>query len=217
MNIIADIAGQYDALMRLVKQMPDDEIILVGDLIDRGPDSKEVIQWAIDNNIKTILGNHEHMMIDYFDNTDIYEQFIWISNGGGQTIRQYKDDPATLKIHLQWLKQLPFYHRTNGILISHAAWSRSGDLQDACKIKNFDDLLNSIIWSREEPQQRDFFQAFGHNSNWGLRWFGGVPFASWAVCLDASRSSVLTGMHWPSKKIYQEPYLRSDKKPDAGL
>lgn len=217
MNIIADIAGQHDALMRLVDRMPHEKTILVGDLIDRGPNSKEVIQWAIDTEgVKTLLGNHEHMMIDYYDNTQIYDQFIWVNNGGGMTLSQYRDDKETLKTHLEWLKQLPLYYKQDDILVTHAAWSNCGNFVDACKIDTFDNLLESVIWSREQPEERDFFQVFGHNSHWGLRWFGETD-NPWAVCLDASREAVVTGMHWPSKKIFQEPYLTTEKPVDTGL
>ena len=57
MNIIGDIAGEFDALIELVKRMPDEDILLVGDLVDRGPKSLQVIEWAIDTpNVSALLG-----------------------------------------------------------------------------------------------------------------------------------------------------------------
>ena len=63
-NIISDIAGNYKTLMALLEKMPqDEEIISVGDMVDRGPRSKEVIEFFMNNeNATAIMGNHEHMM-----------------------------------------------------------------------------------------------------------------------------------------------------------
>ncbi len=214
MNIIADIAGQYDALLRLVDKMPKDKIVLLGDLVDRGSNSKEVIQWAIDNedHVTTLLGNHEHMMIDYYEKTRLYDPYIWHSNGGGMTGLQYIDDHKTKEIHVKWLKNRDLYCKTDELFISHAAWASSYSLEQACNLKNF---AYSLLWNRDYPVQRELFQIMGHNSHWGLKWFGDKD-NPWAVCLDASKLGVVTGMHWPSKKIYQEPYLKGDlTKPAA--
>lgn len=213
MNIIADIAGQYDALTRLVAMMPKDEILLLGDLVDRGPHSMEVIQWAMDNQwadnpVTVLLGNHEHMMLDYYENTDIYDQFIWARNGGAMTMGQYQKNADTLQKHFSWLKKRKLFYKGDGLLVTHAAWSGTKSFTQACNIKGFDNLVDSILWSRYEPQQRDAFQVFGHNSQWGLKWFGDRD-NPWAVCLDDSRRGVLTGMNWPSKEIFQAPYIAS--------
>ncbi|MCK5629794.1 MAG: metallophosphoesterase [Nanoarchaeota archaeon] len=204
MNIISDIAGQYDALLSLIDKMPKDEILFLGDLIDRGPKSKEVVQYAIDNNIKTLLGNHEHMMIDYFEDNLIYSKHIWVINGGDKTLESYGSDSSLIKEHVEWLKKCILYYETDNVFISHAAWI--GSLEQALNISN---LSNSIIWSREEPIKRKKFQIMGHNSHWGLRWFCD-DVSSWAVCLDQTASNKITGMHWPSKKIYQVNYNKKD-------
>ena len=55
--VIGDIHGCLSTLQALIdKAGPVDEIISVGDLIDRGPDSFGVIQYCINNNIKVVLG-----------------------------------------------------------------------------------------------------------------------------------------------------------------
>lgn len=204
MNIIADIAGQYDALLRLVDKMPKGPIYTLGDLNDRGPNSKEVIQWAIDNDVNGIIGNHEHMMLDFYRGQEIYDPNIWHWNGGAMTAMQYDDDIETRNIHLNWIESLPPYLEVDGVFMSHAAWSDELSIKDACDLSN---IGSSIIWNRGEPIIRDTIQIMGHNSHWGLRYFGEKE-KPWAICLDASRSGVVTGMHWPSMKIYQEPYLR---------
>lgn len=129
--IIADVAGQYDALMRLLAKIPIGyEVILLGDLIDRGSDGDLIIEWAINNNIRCVLGNHEHMMYDYyrthvpkgpygatFVEGAMYDRDIWLNNGGWATNWRYKGqgspepaDPRSkhlLEKHLDWIGQLP--------------------------------------------------------------------------------------------------------------
>lgn len=209
MNIIADVAGQYDALLRLVAKMPREPVYTLGDLNDRGPNSKEVIQWAIDNDINAIMGNHEHMMLDYYLKWGLYDHFIWQSNGGSMTQLQYNEDPETLEKHLTWLKKRPFYYEIDGLFMSHGVWINGQKLEDACDL--YLNLHNSIIWNREEPLVRNVVQVMGHNSHWGLKYFGDKE-KPWAICLDDSRKGVVTGMHWPSMEIYQEPYIETKKQ-----
>ena len=85
-NIIGDIAGNYNTLMALLKQMPDEEVISVGDMIDRGPHSKQVLEWFMKNGT-AVLGNHEHLL--YTSQTDSYMADIFLRNGGIATIQSF--------------------------------------------------------------------------------------------------------------------------------
>lgn len=62
--IFADVHGEAKMLERLIVEIKkaageDVEIFSLGDLIDRGPDSKGVIDLCIEHNVKGIMGNHE--------------------------------------------------------------------------------------------------------------------------------------------------------------
>jgi serine/threonine protein phosphatase 1 len=207
MIVIGDVAGQFDALMRLVDKLPDKELVFVGDLVDRGPNSKEVVSWVMNKNHKCVLGNHEHMMLKYYrpGGTYGYDSDVWIWNGGNMTNMQYryKDQKPVLNDHLDWIEQLPLYIKTDDILISHAPWIPEIDLEDS------NDNLFDVIWNRDVPEEREEFQVFGHNSPWGLRWFGSPT--QWGVCIDASSSGVLTAFDFETGKVYQEPYLKGSK------
>jgi diadenosine tetraphosphatase ApaH/serine/threonine PP2A family protein phosphatase len=204
MNIIGDIAGQYDALIRLMKRVPDHETIFIGDLVDRGPDSPAVIDFAIDNEIITIMGNHEHMMLDYYDQTALYNPLIWMSNGGAYTYYQYEAfDPSALisnklAYHLQWLRNLPKFIETNDLIITHAPVpGHAPDLSQAKRIPLHHD--NSLIWNRRDPIKRDRFQIFGHNGHMSSK-------PDHFLCVDDSMNNVLTCYNTETKLIYQEPY-----------
>lgn len=210
MNIIADIAGRFDELMLLLVQMPKDEpIVLVGDLMDRGPKSRQVIEWAMNTpNVTVIKGNHEDMMIDFWENTGRYEQNVWFDNGGNKTVKSYncllypnkpshreKIQKYVPKEHIEFLKKSPIFIQKDGLFISHAPWDDRYELGDTQN--EFD-----ILWNRYPPRPIiGTFQIFGHNSS--LKQYG-----DYAICIDDCSRGKLTGIHWPSKQIFQQDYLK---------
>jgi hypothetical protein len=222
-TVIADIAGQFDALMRLVDRVPKDErIVLVGDLVDRGHSSFEVMEWAIANwpRVTTLLGNHEHMMWDFYRNETfgdehLYGSYVWRNNGGDATVDSYRrqgfERPPDK--HLTFIEGLPWFFETPDLFVSHAPLKAGKDAVDM-EIKSpldpeFD---QSLIWNRTLPAKIDGkFQVFGHNSHWGLR-----KFDDWAICIDQSRKGILTGFKWPSREIIEEPYVTGAGKEKDG-
>lgn len=216
MNIIGDIAGEYDTLMALLKQMPDDEVLSVGDMIDRGPKSKEVVEWFMKNG-KALLGNHEHMMLDAIRGPAYYDHGIWMWNGGGYTLNSF-DTTVQGMLHaypdvIQWVENLPYFMELDDILISHSFVRPDRTLAEACDIglghTSYEKQLDqSVLWSRWHPERIDKYslQVAGHNSQWGFREFIDDK-GKFAICLDDSRSKKLTGLHWPSMTIYQQDFL----------
>lgn len=66
MIIIGDIAGHFKSLEALVAKLPaNKELLSLGDMVDRGPDSRKVVDFF--KNHKALLGNHEHMLLDAYD------------------------------------------------------------------------------------------------------------------------------------------------------
>ena len=63
MNLIGDIQWNYQTLLALFKQIPDDDPVSVGDIIDRRPRSLKVLEF-FRNHGKELLRNHEYMMFD---------------------------------------------------------------------------------------------------------------------------------------------------------
>ena len=208
-SIISDVAGQFQSLMALVKKMPDDEVISIGDMIDRGPDSDRVLVWFMKHG-KAILGNHEHMMIDHQNSGLYYEDGVWFANGGLRTLESYgfMIPPEVVT----WLEHLPMYMIIDGCLVSHAFLNKSYKLIDQAlnlgtdAVSTFAEM--SILWNRGEPIRRPEhkLQITGHNSQMGLKWFEDRR-GPYAVCLDDSKKKRLTGIHIPSYTIYQQEYL----------
>lgn len=109
--VVGDIHGRLDLLDRLLEQIhgeigpePDDEVLLVflGDLIDRGPDSSEVVE-----RLRTyrhpqvrpvfILGNHEEVLLRiHAGQTELITS--WLRFGGAQCLKSYGADPDPISV-----------------------------------------------------------------------------------------------------------------------
>lgn len=217
--VIGDIAGQYNALLRLVAKFPKDEsIILVGDLIDRGPHSKDVIQWASTNpKVRAIRGNHEDMLLDYVSGGHRYNQGLYHHNGGGETLASYGDGDIPDE-HIAWLESLPLYIEEDGFFISHAPIAQFRTIAEAKEFaaEEIEDRVkeSGLMWNRDFPAYIDgVIQVFGHNANFGLKKFFRpaslqivVSDKPYAICLDDSWQEKVTGLNTKTLEILQEPY-----------
>ncbi len=184
--VVGDVHGHYDALIELVQKLPNNaKLIFVGDLIDRGSQSKEVIKFVRKNGHLCVLGNHEKMMIDECDyNTLCFSRrsSIWMRNGGLQTLTSYSlfkspiiDTPELLedcsikelnqfKEDIEWLKSLPLYiefkmdHPSGKpVIISHAS------IADVWNKKEEVNLEKYALWNRNFTfPYTPIFNIFGH-------------------------------------------------------
>lgn len=122
--IITDIHGCYETLMALLDKLPDSrEVILGGDLIDRGPRSDLVLLWAKQNGVRCVMGNHEHMMLYHHAKvrTNLYDsQHIWLYNGGGDGMPMFETKiPDDV---MDWVMCLPLAIREGDLEISHTGY-----------------------------------------------------------------------------------------------
>jgi len=89
--VFGDIAGRYDEMLKIIDKAPKCTPVSVGDMMDRGPKSKQVLDYFM-NNGTALMGNHEHLMIDFYENNLFYDHALWpICNGGWKTIESYMD------------------------------------------------------------------------------------------------------------------------------
>ena len=91
---IGDIHGCFQALSALVEFVPlepEDVLVFLGDYVDRGPGSREVVEWVMARQkaqeLIALRGNHEVMMLRARDNADDYR--TWLSYGGDATLKSY--------------------------------------------------------------------------------------------------------------------------------
>ena len=177
--IIGDVHGCYDTLQALMNKLPQNaKVVFVGDIIDRGKYSKEVIKFIRDNNYDCVLGNHEILMIDSLYQSQCgktMEKSGWYRQCGGEdTMKSYNNTlDQTFKDDLQWLNTLPYYleykdiKTTDGryLVVSHSA------ISDYWKYKDFDNksdefklFIEYMVWSRDKQiyDNKDIYNVFGH-------------------------------------------------------
>lgn len=128
--IIGDIHGcfrEYKSLLKKVHYNKNkDRLILLGDLMDRGPRSYEMIQWAIrwkEENPDTfymVRGNHEQMIVEQAKEIDT--RMIWRVVGKGATLRSFAKYRDRLEAYIPWITEnMPLYYEEEGIRCVHAS------------------------------------------------------------------------------------------------
>ena len=101
---VGDVHGRLDLFEAAISAIEADDaacrpaqttIILLGDLIDRGPDSAGVIAaaraWSQRRTVRILLGNHEEMLLDALDSDEVMRQFLRF--GGRETVLSYLTEP----------------------------------------------------------------------------------------------------------------------------
>jgi len=136
---IGDIHGCDDLLVRLLDKLsqeaPDATLVFVGDYIDRGEQSAQVLRrlMALEGAI-FLLGNHERMCLDFIDHPE-EKGPRWLRNGGLQTVASFgvsgsANDPVALRDQLvaemgdnmiAWLRDLRLTYQNGNVYGVHAA------------------------------------------------------------------------------------------------
>lgn len=180
---IGDIHGCHDRLVMLLERLPldleQDTLVFLGDYINRGPDSRRVIETLLDLRARCprtvfLLGNHEEMLLEYAADGDIDRLRLLHEMGVEATLTSYG---AAMR-DLQGLSFLPDSHREFlGSL--RMSWSSGPYLfvhADACPLTGdgaavrkghapaADQLLASRRLAGETPTGSDHLVIFGHTA-----------------------------------------------------
>ncbi len=123
---ITDIHGELkklESVLSKIETRPDDIFVFMGDYIDRGPDSKGVVEKVIEISKKfetvTLIGSHEYALLR--SNTDEYYNYLFWNYGGPATVKSYGGRfENILQEHGDFFRNLKFYHLTDNYLFVHA-------------------------------------------------------------------------------------------------
>jgi serine/threonine protein phosphatase 1 len=134
--VIGDVHGHYDALSGLFEKIaPDknDEIYFLGDLIDRGPQSSQVVEFVMNNNYNCIQGNHEIMLINALGDGQANHKALqsWMQNGGNATVISYGNKMPSME-HIEWMKNLPLYYDLGDYWLVHAGVDPNFTIEQQC-------------------------------------------------------------------------------------
>ena len=165
---IGDIHGEIEKLNSLLDKLnlqAGDKVIFLGDYIDRGLNSKAVIERVLDLSKKIecvfLKGNHEDMLLKTKITQSQDDIEHWLLSGGISTYDNYGDYPAIFNTHGKFLDSLKLYHIEQNYMFVHAGINPKKELSEQTK----DDLL----WIREE------FLDNSHNLPYKII-FGHTPF-----------------------------------------
>jgi serine/threonine protein phosphatase 1 len=158
MLLVGDVHGCLLTLQALLRQCPGVPVCLVGDLIDRGPSSAQVVRFVRDNGYDAVRGNHELMMMD------LTGRRLWLNprNGGDATLRsydhlsteQFADDMAWMDT-LPYIKEYPDCKNSDGrsLIVTHSGIFHT----------NYENDLENLCWNRMQPfDLKTKFNVFGH-------------------------------------------------------
>src|SRR5690606_20853817 len=104
----------------------NDTLFILGDLIDRGKDSKGVLDTVFlllehGFDVRCLRGNHEQMLLDSF--TSVSDKVNWMRNGGKETLKSFMTSELE-KIpskYIEFLESLNFYFNYQNYIFVHAA------------------------------------------------------------------------------------------------
>ena len=207
--IIGDIHGCFHEFLALLKKAnyksKTHRLILVGDIISRGPFSLKMLNWVKDNKIELVRGNHEQAFLTGF------EKNKWPSPSLKQLKEEMKGD---LKKWTQWMSDLPFYIEEKDFLVTHAGLVPNKKPEDTQPFL----LMNIRTWdgkgkdikNEKNPPWYTFYKkkklvVYGHWAKQGLK------IRANTIGLDSGcvYGNQLSAVLLPEKTIFQAPALKN--------
>ena len=218
MNYFAfgDIHGELFKLKALVNRLDireGDELVFLGDYIDRGKYSFETVEYLIElDNIHKcvfIMGNHEWMFVNYL--CGIHEK-EFLNNGGYKTILNYADNGIKIERKLsprernlpdpqvKFLRKLKKYYETDDFIFTHA-----GIMPGVPLHKQPDEVL---LWGREFS----FLNYTGKVVVYGHSAHKYVLNEKYKICIDTGACfdsmGTLTCAKLPERQFIQQSWIK---------
>lgn len=210
--VIGDVHGCREELVRLLDAVPledGDDLVFLGDYVDRGPDSAGVVAALLEvarARPRTVFlrGNHEDMLLDYLGRDGVYGD-AFVTNGGRATAHSYgiagTFDRTTLAeaippAHLDFFGRTTLMHRRPGVVCVHAG-VRPGVPLDA-------QTKEDLLWIREEflrpPHGLDATVVFGHTPHRDV-----VAHLPGKLGIDTGcvYGGMLTALELPARVVHQ--------------
>lgn len=236
MIVIGDVHGCHKTLLALLDKIPKDKkerICFAGDLIDRGPRSRQVVEFVMDNGYDCVQGNHEQMMVDF---TYRYDDMLWLGNGGDITLDSYRPDPdedkpylkpdidkEVFEEHRRWMASLPVAIKYEDVktpdgrelVVSHSICHSYWQMLNSKEESRVKLAKTHIAWNRRFHKIKDqgFFNVIGHtpdeNNPKIKKIYANIDtgvfcgYGGWKRFKEGGLG-YLTALHVPTMTIYQQ-------------
>lgn len=162
---IGDTHGCAKTLAKLYSKISPRRAYMLGDYVDRGPDSKGVIDFimARPNTIIPLMGNHEDMMLDAYAAPHSSAFIHWSENAGGlETLDSFgvTDIRKIPRKYITWLKRLSIVRRFGNTILSHAGANLNAPRPFALTEAN----RTWLMWNRKvkPPEDTSKIIVVGH-------------------------------------------------------
>ncbi|MEI7812053.1 MAG: metallophosphoesterase [Ignavibacteria bacterium] len=182
--VVGDVHGCFYTFLslyyRIITKYPNIPVYCVGDLIDRGKHSFEVVQFFIDNNLKFTTGNHDYMLYSFVKEPDSLLAHSWVFNGNEATRQSYLNHSDAVSRHTDFIKSSSLYFNLDDCFISHAGVSEKfkkvlpPNLRENLHL--LDQLIYSefmgdsgVLWTRERLLNLGKLQIVGHSKQENVR------------------------------------------------
>lgn len=160
--IIGDVHGCYYTFKNILDKHWNKEneiVIQLGDLIDRGVNSPQVVEFARTlksenpEQVNFLKGNHEFEMILHIEDGP---NDHWLRQCGEETLKKYELVGRSPAYDVEWFKSLPLYWENEHIYVSHAGISTQAE-------DPFDeDAADGVLWNRGRLKDIGKLQVIGH-------------------------------------------------------
>jgi serine/threonine protein phosphatase 1 len=182
--------GKLESLITILNLLSEAEyarFVFIGDYVDRGPNTREVIDFLIESQRREkrrficLRGNHETMLLNAtIKKRSERDLMNWLANGGEQTLDSYGvNDPRALPTdHLAWMKALPLKYYDQKRLYVHAGVRPGVSIMDQSE--------EDLLWIREPFLSSD-------NDHGAFVVHGHTPTESGLPDLRSNRLNIDTG------------------------
>jgi len=191
--IYGDIHGCYNEFISLrnkINLQKNDVEVCVGDIITKGKDSIKVLDFVIEHNIRSVLGNHEEKLLRYLKHKKTNKKSPITLDVDEQNIV----DCLTQK-HIKFLEELPLFVKYENITIVHGGLQNHMDLNTLLKrdkekllrMRYLDQDGNYLTLNKEDKDSIFWADVYDGNQGfivYGHQWFNEVKKNKHAIGID---------------------------------
>ena len=230
--IIGDVHGCFNTLLELIKQFPTKEksqICFVGDVIDRGLFSCDVVELIMQNDYKMVMGNHERRLLsnkfEFLNNKVPFDRSWFFGNGGEATYRSYLGQSVEFKQrHVDFLESRPVYlefkdYKTqNGehLVVSHSAVGNMWELRND-KYASEEFKRHLLSGRGDEMQVNGIFNVYGHTPVREVKFYKNSADIDTGCVFNEVGFDKLSALEFPSMKIYTQRNVENFNKKDKDV
>ena len=199
--------------------------MFAGDLVDRGPMSRQVVNFVMEGGYKAVLGNHEDMMATDILNNETPYTGEWLAYQGKETLDSYKGYAEVMREHSMFFRKLPLFlefedvtipptddnhGRERHLVVSHASIGSTWKFRDPSSDK-YHFFKDKAVWNRDPPDDvSNVYNVHGHTPCYMepkvKSFYANIDTG---CCFNRTGYGKLTAIHIPSMVLIQQENIDS--------